>query len=485
MIGLKKLMDKFRLLIENFVIYGLGSIIGKFIPFVMLPVVTRMMPSTEYFGINDLSNTIVSFAGAVAGFGMYDAMYRFFFEREDCNYKKDICSTALVFTILTSIAVCLLLLITRGIIADFFFQDKSYSYVVIVSAFTVLVSSTNGIVSAPTRMQNKRGIYIAVNTFVPVVTYIVAIFFLWKGYYVIALPAAAFISGIMTQGIFIGLNHEWFNLKRFKITYLKEMLPIAIPVIPSFLLYWVFNSSDRVMISNLLNVSDVGVYSIGSKLGAASSLIYAAFVSGWQYFVFSTMKTSDQTRDNSIIFEYLGVISFVSTAFICAVSHAVYSIFFTGSYLSGYLIAPYLFLAPLLLMLYQTLAGKFAVDLKTWPNVVILLLGAVVNILLNWILIPRIGIEGAAVATLFGYVVVCLICVAVMIKLHAVVVRKRFVFITLLMVIYFVSWRFFLSESFVCGLLGAVAFTGTCITIYWQDIKVVAAMVKNLGGKGE
>ena len=65
----------------------------------MVPIVTRLMPSTEYFGLNDLSETVTSFASALAIIGMYDAMFRMFFEKEDENYRKTVCSTTLTFTL--------------------------------------------------------------------------------------------------------------------------------------------------------------------------------------------------------------------------------------------------------------------------------------------------------------------------------------------------------------------------------------------------
>ena len=110
-------MNKVKLFIENFLVYGLGGIISKIIPLIMVPVVTRLMPSTEYFGISDLSNTVVSFASAIAVMGMYDAMYRMFFEKENEEYKKGICSTALVFTFFTSVMVFLVLVLLKKQVA--------------------------------------------------------------------------------------------------------------------------------------------------------------------------------------------------------------------------------------------------------------------------------------------------------------------------------------------------------------------------------
>ena len=78
-------MNKFKVFVNNILIYGFGSVISRIIPFIMLPVVTRLMPNAEYYGLNDLSITIISVGQAIAVFGMYDAMFRLFFDKEDKN----------------------------------------------------------------------------------------------------------------------------------------------------------------------------------------------------------------------------------------------------------------------------------------------------------------------------------------------------------------------------------------------------------------
>ena len=63
-------MEKFKLFISNFLIYGFGSIISSVIPLIMLPVITRLMPDSFYYGLSDISNTIVQFGTALAVMGM-------------------------------------------------------------------------------------------------------------------------------------------------------------------------------------------------------------------------------------------------------------------------------------------------------------------------------------------------------------------------------------------------------------------------------
>ncbi len=440
-------MNKLKLFIENFLVYGLGGIISKIIPLIMLPIITRLMPDSSYFGISDMSNTIISFASALAIIGMYDAMYRIFFEREDEEYKKDVCSTTLVFTIASSVIVFFILLIFKNQMANIFFSSKGYASIMYITAIATLVTATNNIISAPTRMQNKKVVYLLVNAISSILSYSIAIPLLLKGYYAIALPLASAISGIIIEITFAILNKQWFSIKRFDYKLLKQMLIIAIPLFPNFLIYWIFNSSDKVMITNMLGIAETGIYSAGSKLGHISQLIYTAFAGGWQYFAFSTMKEKKQVESNSLIFEYLGIISYIATMFMCVFSKTIFNMLFTEEYWRGYIITPYLFMAPLLQMLFQVACNQFLVIKKTWPNLLILSTGAIINIIINLNLIPVLGIEGAAIATLIGYIISDVICVIVLIKMKLMVISKRFLIVTLITILFLIVWRIVLINS--------------------------------------
>ena len=470
-------MNKFKLFMENMIVYGIGSVISKIVPLIMVPIVTRLMPNSTYYGISDLSNTIISLASAIAVMGMYDAMYRMFFEREAKEYKKDICSTTITYTIGASIVISVLMIIFRAPISQLFYGDRQYENMVYICAAATLVNATNSIISAPTRMQNQRKIFLITNTVSPILSYSISIPLILQGHYLIALPLASAISGATMELVFYFLNHSWFAMRKFNKKYLKQLLAIAIPLMPNFLIYWVFNSSDRVMISNLLNVGEAGIYSVGSKLGLASQLIYTAFAGGWQYFAFKTMKEDNQVESNSRIFEYLGIVSFAATTFICAWSYGIYKLFFTGDYVRGYIISPYLFLAPLLQMLFQVIANQFLVVKKTWPNIFILGSGAAVNIILNFTMIPKTGIEGASIATLIGYIVSDVICCIVLLKMKLMVISKRFIICSLIMTAYFILWRQFISSNVTTGTICAIITSGLFYFFYREDLKRLLMML--------
>lgn len=475
-----KSKNKFKFFLDNFIVYGLGGVISKAIPIVMLPIITSLMPNTTYYGLSDLVSAIVSFAGAFAILGMYDGMYRMFFEKDEIDFKKRVCSTTMIFTLISTFIVCLALFVCRNFLAEKILQSRDYINLIYIAIASTLVSATNCIISAPTRMQNKRKVFLITNFISSFLSYSFAIPLVLKHYYVIALPVAALISAITLELAFYLINRAWFSFSLFDIRILKDTLKISLPLFPNFLIYWVFNSCDRVMISSYMTVADVGVYSVGSKLGNVSQLIYTAFAGGWLYFSFSIMKEKDQIETNSKIFEYMAIVSFISTALICVINFPFFCLLFNGDYVLGYTIAPYLFLAPLLQMLFQIASNQLLIIKKTWPNVFLLSVGAISNVILNMVLIPSIGIEGASIATLIGYITTVLITVVILHRMKLLNYSLRLILLTLVFCFYLIAWRFFFRENFIIGGLFFVLYLCIVCFYYRYDIKAMISILKNI-----
>ena len=135
--------------------------------------------------------------------------------------------------------------------------------------------------------------------------------------------------------------------------------------------------------------------------------------------------------------------------------------------------APYLFFAPLLQMLFHVAANQFLVVKKTWPNMLILPIGAIANIAINVIMIPILGIEGASLATLTGYILADIICVIVLCYMKLMVISRRFLIAVLLMTAYFSVWRITFSNNLLEGTIAALLFTAMMTLLYRRDIELL------------
>jgi O-antigen/teichoic acid export membrane protein len=129
-------------------------------------------------------------------------------------------------------------------------------------------------------------------------------------------------------------------------------------------------------------------------------------------------------------------------------------------------------------MLFQVAANQFIVVKKTWPNLFILSSGAVLNIIINYLLIPFLGIEGASIATLAGYVVSDIVCAIVLCRMKLLIISRRFVISCSIMIVFFLLWRLLFSNKIIIGTVACLVVTGSEIFMYKIEIEGLLNVVK-------
>lgn len=462
--------NKLKLFLENFIFYGGISMLQKALPFVTLPIITKLLPDSKNYGISDMFNLIISFGSAIAILGMYDAIFREYFEKkEDVEYKKTVTSTGLGIVLISSLIISSIVFLFNKQISVYLFYEKIYENLVILSAIGIYISSINTIVISPTRMKNQRKIFFFTGISFPIIGFMITFYFLRIGFTYEALIYGTVIMNLLSLIFFYILNKSEFSLKKFDKKVAKELLKIGIPLVPTFLIYWVFNSMDRVMINKMLGTGELGIYSVGAKVSSVSQLIYTAFAGGWSYFAFSTMKDKEQVKINSKVFEYLGIVSFTVFIIVQPFISPVFDTFFKESYTRGKEVFSFLFLSPLILMLFQTVGNQIIVIKKSYLSTIALFLGALLNIFLNHILIESYGIEGAAFSTLNSYfisvILMCILCY----KLELFKISKKFLIISGILIIG-IYCNFFLKEYIYYKIIYILTFW-LIILNYAKDLK--------------
>lgn len=189
---------------------------------------------------------------------------------------------------------------------------------------------------------------------------------------------------------------------------LKRYLAYSIPLIPNGALLWIVNSSDRYFIVHLLSLSQAGIYSASYTLGTAISLI----LSPLSFVLFPTVSKFWEEGDLNNVkryFEYTTkfflLFAMPATAGLYIISQPLLSILTTSDFLVGSGLVLLIALSTILLGVFQI--NIFIIHLveKTRWIAPMIILGALVNVIFNIILIPKIGIIGAAISTIISYIV--------------------------------------------------------------------------------
>ena len=434
-------MNRKKLLIENIIVYGLGGVLTKIIPFIMLPIITDMMPDTSCFGVYDLYSTVTSLCTTVGMLGMSDAAFRFFFDSEEVKRRKEICATAWAISTIVTVGTLVILAMFGELISLKIYGAVDYLYLIAFNIVAVFIGNLSTLIALPTRMQNNRKVYLITNTLSSILFYLLAMILLYRKHYILALPLASVLTSSVMLIIYFVLNGKWYSIKFINYSLSKELIKYGLPIMPQHLMYYVMNTSDKWMIALFLGQAYNGVYALGGKFGQASQLIYVAFAGGWLYYRYKTMNADDQVENVSRVFEFLGYASFAALLVCCAFARFVIVSFFDEAYQEAYVLMPYLFFAPLIQMLFQVIAGQFAIIKKTWVSLICLLAGAFSNVLLNYLLIPFMGLEGAAIATLAGYSITLVICSVIALGMERIKISGKFYGELMITIACFAIWR--------------------------------------------
>ncbi len=379
---------------------------------------------------------------------------------------------------ISSVATGAVVIIFSKSFSNLLFTTDEYYIWVILMGIQISLGALDSIISAPTRMQNKRKVYVVLSVVSPLISYGISIPLILFVDPLFGLIMGGFASVVSKLFIFWLLNEKWFRFRFANKTLALEMLKIGLPLMPTFLIYWIFNSFDRVMISNMLGTSQNGIYAVGAKVASISQLIYTGFAGGWQYFAFSTMKDKDQVQLTSRVYEYLGIISLVATILIMPWLPLLFQLLFTGDYVFGYQVAPYLFLSPLLLMLFQTSGNQLLVIKRSYWVTISLVIGAGLNVFLNYLLIPVLGIEGASIATLIGYSSSVVIMAVITAKMKLLNIQRRFIVSAAITALFFVLSKLLLNKTLLPWLAVSLLSVGLILFLYREELQKLKGRMK-------
>jgi len=189
----------------------------------------------------------------------------------------------------------------------------------------------------------------------------------------------------------------------FSNKHLKLLLKYGLPLVPASIAYWMLAYIDRYFLVNYTNLTEVGLYSISNRLSGVLTFFTSAFQMAWPAFAFS-IKQADYAKE-----VYAKVLTFYTVCMcILAVGLSLFSkeillIVTTPAYLKAYHTVGFLSLSIIAMGIFNILTIGTALAEKTKHIGWITWLAAILNIVLNFLLIPRFGIVGAALATLISF----------------------------------------------------------------------------------
>lgn len=377
-------------------VYAIGTIVSRAVGFLMIPIYTHYLTPKDY-GIIELLDLTIHLLSLILINAVGMAVFKFYFDYESNKEKNEVMSTALIFNMVTSGLLAFLMTFFAEKLCLVILGNTEYTLFFKIISITLIMEVSLNVPLLYLRAKERSIFFTGFSIFRLLIGLILNIYFVAilkmavKGVLLTAL-----ISGLIAAGILIPLTLKEVGW-RFSFTKLKKILPYGLPVIPASLCTTAIGFSDRFFLRYFSGLQELGLYSLGYKFGSVIHiLITVPFNIGWIAFIFPTQKKENAAEIFSKILTYLMLLLIFVGLCISVLIKDILKIIATPSFFDAYKIVPLIVLGYILMGSNYVFQTGIYLESKTKWLPIINGIGAVLNISLNWILVPRYGKVGAA-----------------------------------------------------------------------------------------
>lgn len=387
-------------------IYGLSGIISSFLSVFLVPIYTRIFIPEDY-GMMSLVTTTMALLTIFVVLALDNSVHRWYWDTEDMNDRKVTLASWTWCQIGVSLALAALVFTLSPQLGKALVGRDDAGLYLRLAAMALPLGVLNVVILNWFRMQRRpwASVIFSLSTnlfnFLLTITLVLLFRLGLTGVYVAQL--ITFAIGTIVASMWLG---DWIALQRFRRSRLTVMLRYAMPMIPASLAYFIVNLSSRYFIRGFLSTSEVGVYQVGSTIASVAALVTGAFQFAWGPFAMSIHKQPDAKKVYAgVLLAYLWVTCLISMT-VSLFAPEILSFFVTESYLGASRIVGILSFNYVVIGLGYIATIGPSIMKTTKPYGIGMVIAGGLTIALNFILVPRFGKEGSAVATLIAQSIV-------------------------------------------------------------------------------
>ncbi len=409
-------------MLKESALYSLSAIASPFIGIILVPIYTRIFSPDEY-GIIELITTVTALLTLFLIAGLETGIGRYYVDTGSSDHKRKIASTGIAYLMLTAVIVIAGLMMFSNDLSLLLFHSGDYSTVLLVALacvpFIVLVSSFANLLRF--RLQPMRAVFLALGTLL-LQTALIIIFVVIMNRGIVGIYIATLITQFVFALVGFFLTYDSYA-PVFSWSRLKLILSFGLPYLLLSFCYFIMTNSDRYFLNYYQGLSAVGIYGIGYKVASVIGVAVMGFQLAWGPFIYSTYKDEDAKRTFARVFDYVSVAACILLLGLSLFSRELMYVFTTAQYFEAYVVVPFISAG----LIIYTLGGYFSIGVgiakKTihvaWTGIV----AALVNLSLNWLLIPLFGMIGAAVSAVFSFLLLAVLLMTISQKLYRVPYR--------------------------------------------------------------
>ncbi|MGE5430680.1 MAG: oligosaccharide flippase family protein [Syntrophomonadaceae bacterium] len=389
--------------------YTFGNLFARSLGFILLPFYSNLIPA-EDFGRYALLMSAYAVMSAVYQGGLFPGFSKYFLETDDENKRKKIFASCFSLILLTSLVITIISSFFSQKVSSLILGSPQYGRLVLLTAWMLFIDTVFLTVLhlLKTKEESKQVIYYtSLSAVFNLILNFFFVFYLRRG--VEGIFLAQLFSGGVIVVIMAGVLKDNFSFRSDN-AVLRSILIFSFPLLIAGILSTFVDVADRFILDHFMDKKLVGIYSFSYRIAMVMNIFVISFRTAWTPY---SLRLLRKEKDYSILFghSFTKLIA-ISLLMFLAVSLFIKDLFgfhlgggtlFNAEYAPGLVIIPFILLG----YMFSGLISFYSVypyqSGKSYHFLISDLAAFIVNIGLNFILIPKYGILGAAAATMVSF----------------------------------------------------------------------------------
>jgi len=384
-------------LVTNASNYLIGDVISRGMVFLTIPIYTRLLPPDQ-LGILAVFQSIIYMLSIVYSCGVPGAVTRYYYE-ERSDFKSFF-GNNVFFTVVLSLIFSLIVFILRRPLAIFFnINTNLIIYVILISLGLAVFRIYKAYLQAIKYSKKYSILSIGKESLILIIS-IPLILLLSKNEYM----GKVYSQSIVILGLFVFLIFSIYSFARISLEkkHFRYSLIFGLPVVVHLLSHYLLTSFDQIIINQLLGKTETGLYFVAYRIGLIQNILNLAIIKAWTPLFYEKLN-KELYEDITRLVQKYALIIFASSAVLILFSREIMALISDVKYHQAAPIIPIIITSYIFVFIYTIYVNYSFYYKKTYLISMATILCGLLNIGLNYLLIPKFGYFAAAFTTLISY----------------------------------------------------------------------------------
>ena len=394
-------MNSYKKLVSNSAIFAVGNLGSKLISFLLVPLYTYYLSTSEY-GTVDLTITTVNMLLPIVSLSIFEAVLRFVMDKE--NDSEVILSNSIVIAALGFVALFLFYPILRyfNVLED----NLIYLYIILFFLMYEKIFAQYTRAVGKIKLFAINGILLTFTTGFLNIVFLVYLNMGVVGYYL------AMILAYAISVVFLIVSTKAYSVIHFgklKKSTMQTLLAFSIPMVPNSLMWWLINASSRYFIRIFVGISANGLFAVASRIPSLLNIVNQIFTQAWQLSAIEEFNSKNKSEFYTNVFSYLSAMMFIGTSVVLVILKPAFETLFASDFYTAWKVVPFLLLGAVFSSFSGFLGTNYVAAKQTKGVFKTSVYGGIISLVLNGVFIPTMGVVGAGLSSMLSFFVMFII----------------------------------------------------------------------------